>query len=55
MPRQHFSRKASAWAARILPLNLWVDFRLVEGDDRTHSLFTTGLAAFGQREVEILE
>jgi hypothetical protein len=36
-----------------LPLNLWIDFRLLENDDQTHSLFTTGLAAFGHREVEI--
>ncbi len=36
-----------------LPLNLWIDFRLLAGDDRTHSLFTSGLAAFGHRELEI--
>ncbi len=38
-----------------LPLNLWIDFRLLENDDRTHDLFTAGLAAFGHREVEIWE
>jgi hypothetical protein len=36
-----------------LPLNLWVDFRLGQNEDGTHSLFTTGLAAFGYREMEI--
>ena len=34
-------------------MNLWIDFRLLENNDRTHSLFTTGLAAFGHREVKI--
>lgn len=36
-----------------LPLNLWIDFRLVEGDDGACALATTGLEDFGLTEIEV--
>lgn len=37
----------------LLPLNLWIDFRLVEADDGACSLGTTGLDDFGLAEIEV--
>lgn len=37
----------------LLPLNLWIDFRLLEGDDGAYSLATTGLEDFGLSEIEV--
>ncbi len=36
-----------------LPLNLWIDFRLLEGDDGDCALATTGLEDFGHAEIEV--
>ncbi len=36
-----------------LPLFLWIDFRLEQSDDRSYRLYTTGLEALGQNELEV--
>ena len=36
-----------------LPLRLWVDFQVWRNDDGTHSLRTSGMESFGQRELEV--
>ena len=36
-----------------LPLFLWVDFRVERTDDSTVRLYTTGLEALGQTELEV--
>lgn len=38
---------------RNLPLDLWIDFRVQRLPDDTTRAFTTGLAAFGQMEIEV--
>ena len=48
-----FSESAQAMKPKNLPLRLWVNFRPFEDDDGTHSLFTTGLDALGEREIEV--
>ena len=50
---EDFFRESQQIGRTNLPLNLWLDFRIVPGSDATHSLFTTGMAAFGHRELEI--
>lgn len=39
-------------AEEVLP-ELWINLRVAENADQTRCLFTTGLEAFGQREIEI--
>jgi hypothetical protein len=36
-----------------LPLPLWIDFRVVPNDDGSNRLFTTGMKAFNEAEIEI--
>lgn len=48
-----FYDQATQMAADNLPLYLWVDFRLQESETGQFSLFTTGLEAFGNMEIEI--
>lgn len=38
-----------------LPLYLWIDFRVEPGGEGQWRLFTTGLEAFGRREIEVAE
>ena len=48
-----FLQESLAMSREDLPLNLWIDFRILPEPEGGHSLFTTGLAAFGHRELEI--
>jgi hypothetical protein len=48
-----FVAESRGMSRQNLPLNLWIDFRVQRDDDGTCSLFTTGLEAFGQREIEV--
>jgi hypothetical protein len=48
-----FLQESLTMSRENLPLNLWIDFRIQEEPDGGHALFTTGLAAFGHRELEI--
>jgi hypothetical protein len=36
-----------------LPLHLWIDFRIEQNEDGSYRLFTTGMKALGQMEIEI--
>ncbi len=48
-----FTEAARAMTPRRLPLRLWVSFRIASEEDDTRSLATTGLDAFGEKEIEI--
>ncbi|MEM7164152.1 MAG: DUF4261 domain-containing protein [Planctomycetota bacterium] len=48
-----FSAAAKEMSTKELPANLWISFRIVENDDATHTLFTTGLDALGHMEIEV--
>ena len=37
-----------------LPLPLWIDFRVEKNDDNSLRFFTTGMNAFGEKEIEII-
>lgn len=50
-----FAQVSERMTARNLPLNLWVDFRLIPERDGSFSLATFGLEALGHMEVEIRE
>lgn len=50
-----FSAATQAMNTKELPANLWISFRVVENDDATHTLFTTGLEALGHMEIEVPE
>lgn len=49
---ESFSAAAEAMTPKDLPLRLWISFRAVENTDGTNTLFTTGLDALGQMEIE---
>lgn len=49
-----FVRQAVVISDDTLPVRLWVDIRLGRLSDGTSNVFTTGLRAFGCREIEIL-
>lgn len=48
-----FTTAALAADRSNFPVRLWVNFRIVGNEDGTHTLFTTGLDALGQMEIEI--
>jgi hypothetical protein len=48
-----FLDESTGMSRQNLPLHLWIDFRMEAAADGTHSLFTTGMEAFGQMELEI--
>ena len=48
-----FIEEARKSIAEKLPLHLWIDFRIEGNDDGTYRLFTTGMKALGQMEIEI--
>lgn len=48
-----FRELASQMAHDDLPLYLWIDFRVEGSGPHTWRLFTTGLEAFGRREIEV--
>jgi hypothetical protein len=53
-PPDGFMDLARDLSRELLPLHLWIDFRLMPSDDGSLSLFTTGLEAFDRREIEVL-
>lgn len=48
-----FCRTAAEIAPDRLPIEIWVGFGLIPGEDDTHSIFTSGLEDFGMQEIEI--
>jgi hypothetical protein len=48
-----FVEQVQSLAADRLPLHLWIDFRIEPVDPGRHRLFTTGMRAFRQEEIEI--
>jgi hypothetical protein len=48
-----FLEVAGEMKQEFLPLRLWIDFRLVPDRPGVHSLFTTGLEAFGHMDLEV--
>lgn len=48
-----FVEQVQNLAPDLLPLHLWIDFRIEPTDDGRHRLFTTGMRAFHQEEIEI--
>ena len=52
-PPEAFISSCQEGDEELLPLNLWIDFRLVEADDGAYSLGTTGLEDFGLPEIEV--
>lgn len=48
-----FLELAGQMSQDALPLRLWIDFRLVRERTGMHSLFTTGMQAFGHMELEV--
>jgi len=52
-PPQAFLDQATQLKPTDLPLFLWVDFRVERGEDGICRLYTTGLEALGQTEIEV--
>jgi hypothetical protein len=52
-PAQAFVELASSMTPEDLPLYLWIDFRVETETNGSLRLFTTGLAALGQLEIEV--
>jgi hypothetical protein len=52
-PPEAFISYAQETTEEYLPLNLWIDFRPIPGDDGVCSLATTGLEDFGHQEIEV--
>lgn len=48
-----FLEVASEMKQESLPLRLWIDFRLVRERPGVHSVFTTGMEAFGHMDLEV--
>ncbi len=48
-----FGQVAAQMAKVDLPLHLWIDFQVESTDDDSLRLYTTGMAAFGKREIEM--
>jgi hypothetical protein len=53
MPPEIFMEAATSMSREVLPLDLWIDFRVWRDDDGTTSLSTTGLEDLGHMEIEI--
>jgi len=54
-PPQAFIDQALQLSADNLPLFLWIDFRVERTDNGAARLYTTGLEALGQNELEVAE
>ena len=50
---QPFCETAAATAEDRLPVEIWVGFGLIPEDNKTHSVYTSGLEDFGMQEIEI--
>lgn len=50
---QVFTEQAQDLSPDDLPLPMWIDFRVESNDDGSYRLFTTGMKAFNQLEIEI--
>jgi len=50
---QVFLEEARSDLPNKVPLHLWIDFRIEQNDDGTLRLFTTGMQALDQMEIEI--
>jgi hypothetical protein len=48
-----FIEESQQMSRTMLPLNLWVDFRPTTNSDGSVSIFTTGMDALGQPEIEV--
>ena len=48
-----FQVEARSASTENLPLHLWIDFRIEPNDDGTLRLFTTGMKALGEMEIEV--
>lgn len=48
-----FVKEAESVSTASLPLQLWIDFRLGQNEDDSLRLFTTGMALFDQKEIEM--
>ncbi|MBN1916285.1 MAG: DUF4261 domain-containing protein [Verrucomicrobia bacterium] len=48
-----FVERARSASRDDIPVDLWVDFRLEQSEDRSYRLFTTGMKAFDHMEIEI--
>jgi len=53
MPPEIFVEGAKSMSRELLPLDLWIDFRVWRDDDGSTSLSTTGLEDLGHMEIEI--
>ena len=49
-PFQELAREATR---ELLPLHLWIDFRVEANESGSQRLFTTGMQALGHREIEV--
>jgi hypothetical protein len=49
---EHFVAEAKELRRELLPLQLWIDFRIENRPDG-RLLFTTGMTAFGHKEIEV--
>lgn len=50
-----FCQVAGQMAKDDLPLHLWLDFQIEPASDNALRLYTTGMSAFGKREIEVPE
>jgi hypothetical protein len=50
---QQFVTAAGKMSRESLPLDLWISFGIAPEEDGTHSLYTSGLEAFGHMEIEV--
>jgi len=53
MPPELFMEAATTMTHEVLPLDLWIDFRVSREEDGSISLFTTGLEDLGHMDLEI--
>jgi Domain of unknown function (DUF4261) len=53
IPPALFVEAARSMTRELLPLDLWIDFRVSRDEDGAISLFTTGLEDLGHMEIEI--
>lgn len=53
MPPELFMEAAITMTHEVLPLDLWIDFRVSREEDGSISLFTTGLEDLGHMDLEI--
>jgi len=52
-PTDLFLEQASDITRELLPLNLWIDFRIAKGSEGGLTGFTSGLASLGHMELEV--